>query len=286
MRLLIVPARRGATWVRQGFGTFTQQPLAFSGMFAAFLFLVFMLTLIPLIGSVLLLALLPLGSLGFMIASRDAQQGRMPLPRAFVDPLRRGAGRARAMILLGVIYAVCSVLIITVSEWVDGGALDALMEAWMKAQADGKATPASVAEQLADPRLEAGLLLRFGLAGLLSVPFWHAPALVHWGSQGVAQSLFSSTVAVWRNKGAFTVFALAWAAVVLVFGVAANLVAALLGQAQIIAVLAMPASLILSTVFYASLYFTFADCFDLGDDSSAQQPPPTDAAAAPPESTP
>lgn len=286
MRLLIVPARRGATWVRQGFGTFTQQPLAFSGMFAAFLFLVFMLTLIPLIGSVLLLALLPLGSLGFMIASRDAQQGRMPLPRAFVDPLRQGARRARAMILLGVIYAVCSVLIITVSEWVDGGALDALMEAWMKAQADGKATPASVAEQLADPRLEAGLLLRFGLAGLLSVPFWHAPALVHWGSQGVAQSLFSSTVAVWRNKGAFTVFALAWAAVVLAFGVAANLVAALLGQAQIIAVLAMPASLILSTVFYASLYFTFTDCFDLGDDSSAQQPPPTDAAAAPPESTP
>jgi hypothetical protein len=286
MRLLTVPARRGATWVRQGFGTFTQQPLAFSGMFAAFLFLVFMLTLIPLLGSVLLLTLLPLGSLGFMIASRDAQQGRMPLPRAFVAPLRQGAGRARAMILLGVIYAVCSVLIITVSEWVDGGALDALMEAWMKAQADGKATPASVAEQLADPRLEAGLLLRFGLAGLLSVPFWHAPALVHWGSQGVAQALFSSTVAVWRNKGAFTVFALAWAAVVLAFGVAANLVAALLGQAQILAVLAMPASLILSTVFYTSLYFTFADCFDLGDGSSAQEPPPTDAAAAPPESTP
>ena len=282
MRLLIVPARRGASWVKQGFRAFTRQPLAFSGMFAAFLFLVFLLTLIPLAGPLLLLALLPLGSLGFMIATRDAQHGRMPLPRAFVEPLRQGSGPARSMVLLGVVYAVCSVLIITVSEWADGGALEALMEAL----ADGKATPASVAEQLADPRLEMGLLLRFGLAGLLSVPFWHAPALVHWGAQGVAQSLFSSTVAVWRNKGAFTVFALVWTGVVLVFAVVANLVAALLGQAQLVTLLAMPASLILSTVFYASLYFTFADCFELGDGSSAPEVLPPDAAGTPPEGPP
>jgi len=281
MRLLLVPARTGATWVKRGFRAFTQQPLAFSGMFAAFLFVVFMLTLIPLIGPLLLLGLLPLGSLGFMIATRDAQQGQLPLPRAFIDPLRRGPAGLRAMVLLGVIYAVASVAIIALSEWVDGGALDTLMQTL----ADGKATPEGVAEQLANPRLEAGLLLRFGLAGLLSVPFWHAPALVHWASQGVAQALFSSTVACWRNKGAFAVFAFTWVGVVLAFAVVANLVAALLGQAQLIALLAMPASLILSTVFYASLYFTFADCFDLGD-ALPTEPSPTDAADAPPTSTP
>lgn len=273
MRLQTVPAATGAAWVKQGWRAFTQQPLAFSGLFAAFLFVIFVLTLVPLVGSLLLLALLPLGSLGFMIATRDHQAGRIPLPRAFIEPLRQGPAQARAILQLGAVYAVASVLIITLAEWADGGALDELMQVL----ADGKATPADVGERLSDPRLELGLLLRFGLAGLLSIPFWHAPALVHWGGQGVAQSLFSSTVAIWRNKGAFLVFALTWCAVVLVFGAGANIVAGLLGQPQLIALLAMPASLLLSTAFYTSLYFTFADCF-----AERDQPAPL----PPAESTP
>ncbi|MFT3954906.1 MAG: BPSS1780 family membrane protein [Piscinibacter sp.] len=264
MRLQSVPAAAGITWVKQGFRIFTRQPLAFSGMFAAFLFLVFVLTLLPLVGSLLLLALLPLGSLGFMIGTRDALQGRVPLPRAFVAPLRQGPDKLRAMLFLGLIYAAASVLIITLAEWADGGALDELM----RVLSEGKATPADVAQRLGDTGLFAGLLIRFGLAGVLSVPFWHAPALVHWGTQGVAQSMFSSTIALWRNKAAFLAFALTWFAVVLVLGAAANIVAALLGQPQLIALLAMPASLLLSTVFYASLYFTFADCFLERDDTS------------------
>jgi len=103
--------------------------------------------------------------------------------------------------------------------------------------------------------------LRFGLAGLLSVPFWHAPALVHWGRHGVGKALFSSTVAVWRNRGAFAVYSLVWFAVIMLFALLANLVFGLLGQTQLVALAAMPASLIFSTVFYASLYFTFTDCF-------------------------
>ena len=55
--------------------------------------------------------------------------------------------------------------------------------------------------------------------------------------------------------------------------------------ARAMALLAMPASLLLSTVFYTSLYFTFADCFVDGDEH-ARKLPPTDAAPTPPESTP
>jgi len=280
MRLLIVPARQGAVWVRRGFQLFGRRPLGFSGLFAAFLFAVFLLTLLPLVGSLLLLALLPLGSLGFMIAARAALQGGMPLPRVFAEPLRVDRRRSAAILLLGAIYALASVAIIGLSDWVDGGALERLMATL----ADGKANAEDVAQRLADPALQTGLLLRFGLAGLLSVPFWHAPALVHWGAQGVAQALFSSTVACWRNKGAFTIFALTWTAVVLGFAVLANLVAALLGQAQLVALLAMPVSLVLSTVFYTSLYFTFADCFELP--GAVREASLNEPAAAPPTDTP
>ena len=257
MKLRTVPAAAGAAWVRQGWRAFTRQPLAFGALFAAFLFVIFLLTLLPMIGPLLLLAALPLGSLGFMIATREVIQGRMPLPRVFFEPLRRGRPRLRAMLMLGAGYAAASVLIIGLAEWVDAGALDALMQSL----ADGSATPENVAERIADPGLLFGLVLRFGLAGLLSIPYWHAPALVHWGAQGVAQSLFSSTVAIWRNKGAFTMFALAWGGVVLALGALANLLAALLGKPQLIALFAMPISLLVSTAFYTSLYFTFADCF-------------------------
>ncbi|MFT3665136.1 BPSS1780 family membrane protein [Piscinibacter sp.] len=270
MRLQTVPATAGHAWVRQGWRVFARQPLAFSGLFAAFLFGIFALTLLPLVGPLLLLALLPLGSLGFMIGTREALQGRVPLPRVFVDPLRRGRRPLRAMLTLGVLYAVGSVLIINLAEWADGGALERLMDVL----ADGKATPEDVAGRIADPQLAFGVALRFGLAGLLSIPFWHAPALVHWGAQGAAQSLFSSTLAIWRNKGAFAVFALAWSALVLATGAAANLAGALLGAPQVVAVLAMPASLLLSTVFYVSLYFSFADCFADGAASPAAALPP------------
>src|SRR4051794_8554678 len=72
MKLQLVPARRGILWVRQGFAVFLRQPMGFAGLFAIFLFAVFTLSLLPAIGPLLLLALLPLASLGFMVATRRA----------------------------------------------------------------------------------------------------------------------------------------------------------------------------------------------------------------------
>ncbi|MEP7057489.1 MAG: BPSS1780 family membrane protein [Caldimonas sp.] len=271
MKLQLVPARQGALWVRQGFGVFLRQPMGFAGMFAAFLFCVFVLTVLPVVGPLLLLALLPLGSLGFMIATRRALDGRFPLPRAFIEPLRSGRAPLLAMIKLGLIYAASTWVILWLSDVIDGGALDALIEA----QAATKSSPDVVAAKLADPRLEAGVLLRFALLGLLSVPFWHAPALVHWGRLGAAKALFFSTVACWRNKGAFIVYSLTWLGVLVMFALVANLVFALFGRAQLVPFVAMPASLVLSTVFYASLYFTFAACF-------SAEPAPLEGTGSPP----
>lgn len=269
MKLLTVPPGRGATWVKRGFRSFGRQPLGFSGLFAAFLFGIFVLTLVPAIGPLLLLAVLPLGSLGFMIATRNTLNGRFPLPSAFLEPLRAGRERALAMLKLGLIYASISLLIIWISDRVDGGALEKLMEVLGSGRSDAR----QVAEAVGDPRLQFGLIVRFGLAALLAVPFWHAPALVHWDKQGIAQSLFSSTVACWRNKGAFITFALVWAGIVLGFALAANLLGHALGIPQFVALLAMPASLLFSTAFYTSLYYTFADCFD--DGSGLSTAPPT-----------
>ena len=72
MKLNIVPARTGITWVKLGFKTFWQQPLAMSGLFFMFMALLSVATLVPFIGAALALALLPAalraGALRFWIS--------------------------------------------------------------------------------------------------------------------------------------------------------------------------------------------------------------------------
>jgi hypothetical protein len=202
---------------------------------------------------------LPLLSLGYMIATRAAIAGAPVHPGQFFEPLRGDAKRRRQLLLLCALYAVATIVIIWLSEAVDGGRFDRLQV--LLASGGDDATRKEVDALLDDPRLRDGLLLRFGLASLLAVPFWHAPALVWWGGQGVAQALFSSTLAVWRSKGAFALYTLAWVGVVAAFGLIAGTLFSLLGARQLVGIAALPAGLMFTTVFYVSLYFTFVDSF-------------------------
>jgi hypothetical protein len=263
-----VPARRGSAWARQGFAVFFKRPMVFAALFAVFMFMVFALALLPWVGSLLLLALLPMVTLVFMLATQAALAGELAAPAALARPLRMDSPRRLAMLKLGLIYAATTFLILSLSDLVDGGAFDTLLEALPDVQTKPEALNAA----LADPRLSQGLLLRTGLTALLSVPFWHAPALVYWGGQGCAQSLFSSTLACWRNKGAFFVYGMTWVSAVLLFATLGSMVFGLLGQLPLFALAATPFSLMLTTVFYASLYFTFADCFEAVAPSAPEKP--------------
>jgi len=256
MKLQAVPARHGVQWARQGFRTFFGHPMAFAALFAAFMLSVFALMLVPLLGPLLLGMLLPLVALGFMSATRITLAGGFPTPRVFFEPLRTDRPRVIAMLRLGMAYATASLVVLWLSDFADGGAFDALIDAVPAANT----SPDVVAARLDAPGLQGGLLLRMILAGLLAVPFWHAPALIFWHGHGCAKALFSSTLACWRNRGAFLMYMLVWFGLIVAVSLAANLFS-LLGQAQLFAFLLVPLLPIFATAFYASLYFTFADCF-------------------------
>ena len=74
MKLTIVPARMGFVWVRQGIRTFWKQPLAMSGLFFLFMAWVSLASMIPLIGNVIALVLLPAMTLGLMAATAVAKR--------------------------------------------------------------------------------------------------------------------------------------------------------------------------------------------------------------------
>lgn len=257
LTLLQVPTRQGLQWVRDGIQTFFKRPLALAGLFAMFLFVLLLLAMLPLVGPVLLLGILPLASLGFMLATQAVVQGRFPLPVIAAVPLRTDSKRRFALLQLGFAYALASFLIMAISDAADGGKLSALQDAMAK----GREGAESVSALLTDGQLRFGIAVRLGLATLLSVPFWHAPALVHWGGQGVLQALFSSTLACWRNKAAFVLYAVAWGAAIGLFVFASSFIGLVFGAPQLVSVVVMPAVLLFTTMFYASLYFTFVDCF-------------------------
>jgi hypothetical protein len=220
---------------------------------------------LPYIGSVLLLAALPLLTLGFMSATRAAAAGQPVHAGQLIEPFLRSADRARRHTLLRLcaLYAVVTAIVMLAADAADGGTFERLQI--VLAGTRDEAANKEIDALLADGQLQAGLAIRFGASALLSVPFWHAPPLVAWHGQGVAQSLFSSTLACWRNKGAFTLYLLAWTATVLLFGLAAGLLFSALGMPQMMALAALPGGLMFSTAFYVSLYFSFADSFAAGE---------------------
>ena len=265
MKLQLVPPRHGLVWVRKAFQVFGRQPLGFAALFATCLFVFLLLGLIPVVGTIALLVLPPAGSLLFMIASRRVVEGRTAMPGSIAELASAGRTRLFALLKLGLVYAASTFVVFWLAGILDGGTLESFLESLP----DSKTTPESAATRMADPRLQFGLLLRLVFAGALSIPFWHAPALVHWGGQGWAKSLFFSSIAVWRNKGAFSVYGIAWVVLWLLLLALISIGVGLFGP-QRFSLVATPLTLVFSTIFYASLWFTFADCFS-ADDAAPQR---------------
>lgn len=265
LRLHHVPARQGWQWVRQGFALWFSRPLAFIGLFTFFLMTILLLAmLLPVVGGLMGLALMPMLTLGYMVASRSALAGGQVHPLQLVQGLRHAdPAQRRAQWLLCAGYMLGSVIVIWLAQWVDGGAFDTLMRA-MSEREPGKPSP-ETAELMADPRLAWGMAVRVGLAGLLSVPFWHAPALVQWGGQSALQALFSSGLALWRARAAFTVYLLGWLVLMMGAGVLLSVLAAVTGAGQVLGLLAVPLGLVFSAAFYTSLWFSFNDSFGLDE---------------------
>ena len=74
MKLNIVPARTGATWVKLGIKTFFRQPLALAALFFLYMAVASIAMLVPYLGVVIALMIEPAARLGLMVAARDASE--------------------------------------------------------------------------------------------------------------------------------------------------------------------------------------------------------------------
>ncbi|MES2687845.1 MAG: BPSS1780 family membrane protein [Pseudomonadota bacterium] len=252
MKLNIVPARTGITWVKLGIRTFFRQPLALVGLFFMYMAAATLASLIPFVGVVLALAIVPAATLGLMAATREATKGRFPMPAILISAFRAGQQRARAMMVLGFLYAAACLLIVTI----------------VPLFADAPVSR----ESALSPGMQGVMLLVMVLYLPVSVLFWHAPALVHWHGVTPVKSLFFSAVVCFKNAGAYTVFGIAWMVVLILIGFVVTLLAGLLASPEAAAAVIMPAALLMAAMFSTSIYFTFEGSFEASPTDDAIPP--------------
>lgn len=264
MRLNHVPASTGVQWVKLGIRTFFKQPLALAGLFFMFMLLVSILALVPLLGQALALALLPAATLGLMAATREAEKGQFPMPTVLASAFRAGQERLRAMLVLGGLYALGSFVVMGLTALLVG---DPMAGAAAVPEAQGEAGDLTE-ELLRQPALMQSMLISMLLYVPLGLLFWHAPALVHWHGISPVKSLFFSAMACWTNKTALVVYFLAWTGVFVAVSLVVVMVATAFGGPAMLAAIVFPVAMLMSAMFFTSLYFTFRDSF-VTDDGQA-----------------
>jgi len=247
----IVPAGHGFGWLAQGWRLFRAAPLAWLLLVFSYWFLMTLVSVLPLIGVAAASVLVPPFSVGFMAASRAAEQGGPVTLGLLFEGFRR---RIDVQLMLGGIYLLSLVLLLAATALVDGGAL----ARWMLA---GETPDTAVVRSGA---FLLALLCAAGLYVPVMLSFWFAPVLAAWHAISAPKALFFSLFACWMNWRAFLAYGLAAAVLTLVLPFVALSTIALLvkdvGRASVMS-LVFPFVIALLPTLFASFYASYRDIF-------------------------
>jgi hypothetical protein len=260
MKLRTVPAATGLQWVGLGVRTFLRQPLAMSGLFFLFMGTITVLSLIPLLGTALSALLTPAANLGLMAASKEASEGRFPMPSQLLTAFRAGPAKTRSMLTLGGLYALSLLVVLLMASLFDTAAPEL---------AEGATPEAMLQATMGNTALWVALVAMLPV----QMMFWHAPALLHWHGVPPVKSLFFSAMACWANKAALLLFMFGWCGIFLLAGMLVSMLGAALGAGM--GAVLYPAVLFMASMFFTSFYFTYRDSFyGSGEPPAVPEAPP------------
>lgn len=251
-----IPANTGINWIRQGFAIFRKQPAELAMLFLLYMLLMFSLSLIPLIGQLLPLLLVPVFSMAFMQACVQIEAGKKVLPNILLTGFRSPA--LGTLLRLGSLYLLAALIAIAASSLVDGGMFWKLMSGQITADE----------EKLPMTDLPLAMLVAALVYTPFAMAFWHAAPLAAWQRMGLFKAVFYSFFAVRRCGMAFLAYGLGW----IVIGIAlpaivSAVLALLLGKTLVTVMLLTPLSVILTIVMYCSFYPTYVEVFERPEQS-------------------
>lgn len=242
-----LPFIQGATWITQGYALWRRNPALLTFASFSYLLILVMISAVPLIGQPIASLLMPVLSLGVLNTCRAIDQGK----RSGADILFSGfRSNVPALLTVGGLYLIGSLLVLMLTLMFDGGTLMSLMNG----------------ETSREAMQDANLLPSLTIALLLSTPvimaYWFAAVLVGWWEVNAPKAMFFSFVACARNWRPFLAYGIVLG---LVGGMlpgmvisTAQAIAPLLGT---VALLLIP--LVLIPVVFASFYINARDVFAL-----------------------
>lgn len=251
MQARLIPGSRGWRWLADGWKIFRGAPVMWLALVFGYWMLMTVVSILPFVGVVAVLILVPGFSVAFMAASRVAERSQ-PIELSLLFAGFRE--NARSQLALGVVYLISIALLLTASMLADDGALARLIVTG--------ARPAPEVLQ-SDAFLQA-LMIATSLYAPVMMLFWFAPTLVAWHAMPVSKALFFSLFACLINWRAFTVYGLASALVLFVVPFVVLLLLMLFsGGALRPAALAVmfPFALSLMPTLFASFYASYRDIF-------------------------
>lgn len=205
--------------------------------------------LIPIFGQMALIIATPSFTFITLAACQRIDSGEAMQLGMWTLPLRDRNVRKR-LLLLGLAYLLCCLAggVLATLPYLD--ALTTALEG------------ATEIDDIALLRAMQGPMLTFGvLYVLISMFFWHAPALIGWHGIPMKQALFFSMVACWRNKWAFLLYGLSWVAIFFAVQMAATLLMVLGLSPDMVQLLMTPVNIAVAAVLYASFYPAYVSVF-------------------------
>jgi len=248
----------GWQWIHAGWYLFRKQPMAlFSwAMFVTLLLIIG--TIAAPIGPIFFIALMPSITYVTLSISRDVHAGRHLGPRQWLEPLRQ-PGLFKKLFLLGLLYVAICLGIGFLVFLPFAGELSTAMQTLADSQ-----EVAPLIEAVRTPMILFAILY-FILAAL----FWYSPVLIGWHGTSIVQSLFFSAIACWRNKLAFLVYGIAWAAIFYMVDFIMGALVSIGVSMDLAATLQVPVNIAIGSILYASFYPTYISVFGQSSETAA-----------------
>lgn len=250
MQALRLPAARGWYWIAQGWRLYRRNPPLLILLALNYWTMLFLISLIPLIGPVAANVMQQALSVTVMNGCRAIDDGT----KVGVDIVWSGLQRNLPTLLkLGGLYLLAELAIAGISVFVSGTSLTDVV---------GVAASTRTAKT-ADVSLLPLLYTVLALNVPLILAFWFAPILAAWHDTSAPKSVFFSAVATLRNWRAFALYAVSVIALIILL---LGLMRAVTGFSEAAATMGSLAAtmlmvLVLMPTLFASVYVSYCEIF-------------------------
>ncbi|SFU27652.1 BPSS1780 family membrane protein [Pseudoduganella namucuonensis] len=253
-----LPASTGWLWIKEGLALFMKQPGGLTSLALLYAMLNMVISIIPIVGQLGAIVLIPVFSLAFMQACADIDQGKRIVPALLATGFRKP--QFPSLFAVGLLYLVVAGLAIGVSTLADGGMLMKMLT--------GQIDPAS--KEVRQANLSGAFLLTILVCLPAAMGFCFAAPLIYWQRMSVGKAIFFSFFSVLRSLKAFIVFALSQFGLTLM---CTQVIMLILGRSQFALTMVMPiVMLLLSVLIHCAFYASYRHIFG--------SPVPKPAAAA------